>query len=69
MPMLTKRCNVKTGEERFGSDDYFKPVYCLLPKGHDGPHADWTAWLGVNNPDFSSPGASRGNKSETKKSA
>lgn len=54
------RCGVIVGHERIGGGDGpMQPVECLLPKGHDGPHADWTAWLGVEKPDFSTPGGSR----------
>ena len=48
-----KCCDVVTGYEGFGDDEPMRPVFCLLPPGHDGPHADWTAWIGVPNPDFS----------------
>lgn len=52
------RCGAVLGEERIGKDPP-QTVVCLLPKGHEGPHADWTAWLGVENPDFSQAGASK----------
>lgn len=53
-----ERCNVIVGYEQFNDSLTKTAVYCLLPAGHNGNHADWTAWLGVKNPDFSRPGAS-----------
>ena len=57
---MPKRCGADLGKEAFG--DYDPPrwqrVECLLNEGHDGPHADWTAWIGVARPDFSRPGGS-----------
>jgi len=52
-----KRCNRFLGMEKI-ADGEFQPYYCLLPKGHSGPCADWTAWLGVPHPDFTTPGVS-----------
>ncbi len=52
------RCGAILGRERIGKEEWHA-VHCLLPRGHDGPHADWTAWIGIVNPDFSKPGASR----------
>ena len=56
---LLRWCNAVVARERLGGEDSWRTSCCLLPHGHDGPHADWTAWLGVKEPDFSSPGASR----------
>jgi hypothetical protein len=50
------RCGQNVGRERIG-DEPWQLVECLLPEGHKGPHADWTAWLGIERPDFSAPGA------------
>jgi len=55
-----KCCDVVTGYESFGDEEPRRPVVCLLPPGHDGPHADWTAWIGVAQPDFEKAGASAG---------
>ena len=52
-------CGVVTGRFRTDEDEPWREDYCLLPKEHDGPHADWTAWLGVKEPDFSAPGKSK----------
>jgi hypothetical protein len=55
------RCGAVVAHERIGGwfGDPMEPVRCLLPRDHDGPHADWTAWFGVDEPDFSAPGATR----------
>ena len=54
-------CGLVLGRERFGGEDEpFVEAKCLLPEGHDGPHADWSAWLGVKDPDFAAPGKSKG---------
>jgi hypothetical protein len=56
---MSERCNVIVGQERFDEDEPWTPVHCLLPAKHEGPHADWSAWLGVKEPDFSESGKSK----------
>jgi hypothetical protein len=54
---MSERCGAITGYEVI-TDEPVRPVECLRPKGHEGEHADWTAWFGVPDPDFSRPGES-----------
>lgn len=64
---MGKRCNANLGSERI-CDGPWHEIFCLLDEGHETAeppipdHADWTAWIGVRNPDFSKPGASLDDK-------